>query len=405
VVLGVSGSIAAYKAAEIVSRLTKAGVDVHVIMTASATRLVQPQTFFTLSRNPVVTSLWDAPEWEPEHIALAERARLLVIAPATANVLAKMAHGIADDALSSYVVSHTGPILVAPAMNPRMWAQPSVQANSRLLRERGVQFIGPAEGPVACGGGGVGRMVEAADIAEAVLARLAATAPATAPRRVLVTAGPTREAVDPVRFLSNRSSGKMGYALAAAAAAAGHDVTLVSGPVTLAPPPGCRVLRVETAAEMAAAVRAEFPTADLLIMCAAVADYRPAAPAPRKLKKAAAPLTLALAPTEDILAGLAQRRRPGQLVVGFAAETSDVEAAAQAKLRAKKLDWIVLNDVSRADIGFDSDDNEVSVYAADGRCIRLEKMPKARLAVRLLELFLAPPAARRPRAGARRHAG
>lgn len=394
IVLGVTGSIAAYKAADLVSRLTKAGVEVHVIMTASATKLVQPQTFFTLSRNPVVTDLWSVPEWEPEHIALAERARLLVIAPATANLLAKMAHGIADDALSSYIVSHTGPVLVAPAMNPRMWAQPVVQENVRLLQARGVAFVGPGEGPVACGTGGVGRLAEPAVIAEAVLARLGGAASAAVParagarRRVLVTAGPTREAVDPVRYLTNRSSGKMGYALAAAAVAAGHDVTLVSGPVALPPPAGCRVVRVETAAEMAAAVRREFPAADLLIMCAAVADYRPAAPAAQKLKKGAAPLRLMLEPTEDILLSLAAQKRPGQRVAGFAAETEQLARGARDKLRRKRLDWIVANDVSRRDIGFDSDHNEVTVYAAAGGRVRLPRLPKAQLAVRLLELFL-----------------
>jgi len=393
IVLGVTGSIAAYKAAEVVSTLTQAGVDVHVIMTAAATKLVQPQTFFTLSRNPVITSLWDQPEWEPEHIALAEQARLLVVAPATANFLAKLAHGIADDALSSYAVSHTGPVLVAPAMNPRMWGQRAVQENCRILRERGVLFVDPEEGPVACGGEGIGRLASPAAIVRAIQAQLTAAEPkgsgaAARARKILVTAGPTRETVDPVRFISNRSSGKMGYALAEAAAAAGHEVTLISGPVSLPAPARCRLVRVESAADMAAAVKREFSRTELLIMCAAVADYRPAKVAPRKIKKRAAPLTLELVPTEDILSSLAARKKAGQKVAGFAAETENLEAAAKDKLRRKRLDWIVANDVSRKDIGFDSDRNQVTVYAARGRARRFPAMPKMELAARLLEIFL-----------------
>lgn len=398
VVLGITGSIAAYKAAEITSSLTKAGVDVTVIMTESATKLVQPQTFFTLSRNQVVTSLWDVPEWEPEHIALAERAALLVIAPATANILAKMAHGLADDALSSYIISHTGPVMVAPAMNPRMWKQPAVQANVEILKERGVQFLGPDSGIVACGDVGPGRFIAPAVVVNAVLAQIEARRLAAAlaanglrfkKRKIVVSAGPTREALDPVRCLTNRSSGKMGYALAAVAAQAGHDVVLVSGPVCLPAPAGCSVITVESTAEMAAAVKAEFATADLLIMSAAPADYRPAKVATTKIKKSAADLTLKLEPTEDILGAIAKQKKAGQKVAGFAAETERVAEFAKAKLKKKKLDWIVANDVSRADIGFDSDQNEVEVHTAAGATLGLPKMDKLRLAGRLLELFLA----------------
>ncbi|MFA4943568.1 MAG: bifunctional phosphopantothenoylcysteine decarboxylase/phosphopantothenate--cysteine ligase CoaBC [Lentisphaeria bacterium] len=396
VVLGVTGSIAAYKAAEVASALVQAGVEVQVIMTAAATKLVQPQTFFTLSRNPVATDLWAAPEWEPEHIALAERARLLLIAPCTANCLAKLAWGLADDALSTFALAHTGPLLVAPAMNPRMWEHPAVQENCRRLRERGVVFIGPEAGAVACGDVGTGRLAAPAAIVQAVRERLATTAAgkvrrAARPVKVVVTAGPTREALDPVRYLTNRSSGKMGYALAAAAAAAGHEVVLVSGPVHLPPPAGCRLVSVETAAEMAAAVKAEFADAALLVMAAAVADYRPATVAGQKLKKGAAPRTLRLEPTEDILASIAALKRPGQKVAGFAAETERLAEFAQAKLARKRLDWIVANDVSRPDIGFDRDENEATVFAADPATPprHLPKMPKADLAARLLDLFLA----------------
>ncbi len=397
VVLGVTGSIAAFKAAEIASALAKAGVDVHVIMTASATKLVQPQTFFTLSRNPVTTSLWETPEWEPEHIALAERAAALVIAPATANILAKMAHGIADDALSSYAVSHDGPVMVAPAMNPRMWRQAAVQANVEILKRRGVRVIGPDTGIVACGDFGTGRFVAPAVVTSAVLAQieaqrlaavLAADGISPKKKKIVVSAGPTREALDPVRCLTNRSSGKMGYALAAVAAQAGHEVVLVSGPVNLPQPAGCRVISVETTAEMAAAVKTEFARADLLVMSAAPADYRPAKASANKIKKTAADLTLKLEPTEDILAAVAKQKKPGQKVAGFAAETERVAEFARAKLEKKKLDWIVANDVSRADIGFDSDQNEVEVHSAAGATVGLPKMDKLALAGRLLALFL-----------------
>jgi phosphopantothenoylcysteine decarboxylase/phosphopantothenate--cysteine ligase len=397
VVLGVTGSIAAYKAAEIASSLTKAGVDVHVIMTDSATKLVQPQTFFTLSRNPVVTSLWEAPEWEPEHIALAERAALLVIAPATANTLAKMAHGIADDALSSYVVSHSGPVMVAPAMNPRMWKQAAVQANVEILKQRGVQVIGPDSGIVACGDVGTGRFVAPAVVVNAVRAQIEARKLASAlaadgvpfkRRKIVVSAGPTREALDPVRCLTNRSSGRMGYAIASVAAQAGHEVVLVSGPVNLPRPAGCRVVEVESTAEMAAAVKAEFAQADLLIMSAAPADYRPAEAATEKIKKTGTALVLKLEPTEDILGAVAKLKKPRQKVAGFAAETERVAEFAKAKLAKKKLDWIVANDVSRSDIGFDSEQNEVEVHTAAGATIGLPKMDKLALAGRLLALFL-----------------
>ena len=388
-VLGVTGSIAAFKAATLTSALAKAGVEVHVIMTASAVKLIQPQTFFTLSRNPVVTDLWSVPEWEPEHIALAERSALLAIAPTTANFLAKLAHGIADDALSSYAVSHTGPVLVAPAMNPRMWRQPVVQDNCRILRERGVIFIGPDTGPVACGGEGTGRLADPAVILQAILARLAVrTLPREPRRRIVVTAGPTREALDPVRYLTNRSSGKMGYALAAAAAAAGHEVVLISGPVALPTPALCRLISVETAAEMSAAVKHEFVSADLLLMAAAVADYRPVAQLPQKLKKRSEKLSLELEPTEDILAAVAAVKKPGQKILGFAAETENVEVAARDKLARKNLDWIAANDVSRRDIGFDADQNEVTVYAADGTARHFPKLSKVDLAARLLDVVL-----------------
>jgi len=389
VVLGVTGSIAAYKAADFTSRLVRAGVDVHVVMTRSATNLVHPRTFLTLSRNPVVTDLWQMPAWQPGHIALADLADLMIVAPATANFLAKLAHGIADDALSTLALAHAGPILVAPAMNPRMWANAAVQENCAVLRERGVWFIGPGNGRVACGPGGAGRMASVETLIESVRVQLAAAGAGNETgRRVLVTAGPTREAIDPVRFVTNRSTGKMGYALAAAATAAGCETVLVSGPVALDPPPLCRLIKVETAAEMLQAVLAESAAADLIVMTAAVADYRPTTKAAEKIHKGADTLQLDLERTEDILSALARPRKPTQVLVGFAAETERVAESAKEKRRRKGLDFIVANDVSRGDIGFGSDDNEVTVFSADGEQ-HFPRMPKPELAAELMRLFLA----------------
>ncbi|OGV72055.1 MAG: hypothetical protein A3K19_08185 [Lentisphaerae bacterium RIFOXYB12_FULL_65_16] len=390
VALGVTGSIAAYRAAELTSRMVQAGMDVHVLMTASAMKLVQPQTFLTLSRNPVMADLWNVPTWEPDHVALAEKARILVVAPASANFLGKYAHGVADDALTTYALAHSGPVLVAPAMNPRMWAHPAVQANVRTLKARGVLFVGPEEGQVACGVTGLGRLAAVERIFRVTEIQLAAGALAGARGqglRLLVTAGPTQEAMDPVRFLSNRSSGKMGYALAGVGAAAGFETTLVTGPTALAQPEGCRVVDVTSAADMTEAVKREFPACDVLVMCAAVADYRPAVAAARKVHKSGANVSLELVPTEDILLGLKPLKRAGQRIMGFAAETHGMETSARRKLREKGLDWIAANDVSRTDIGFGSDRNAVTVFAKRGQH-EFPALPKVELAARLLEFIL-----------------
>jgi phosphopantothenoylcysteine decarboxylase/phosphopantothenate--cysteine ligase len=388
IVLGVTGSIAAYKAADLTSRLVQAGLDVHVLMTKNATNLVQPQTFLTLSRNAVTTDLWDVPNWRPEHIALADQADLLVVVPASANFIGKLAHGIADDALSTYALSHTGPVILAPAMNPRMWGHDAVQENLAILRRRGVVIVEPEEGRVACGEDGKGRLASVGTIQRAIQVHFALgrLPMGSQTRKILITAGPTREALDPVRFLTNRSTGKMGYALAEVACAAGHEVVLVSGPVSLPRPAGCRIVDVVSAAEMAAAVKAEFASADLLIMCAAVADYRPVHCEARKLKKGDSELALPLCRTEDILGTLATAKSPRQKIMGFAAETHDMAQHAQAKLRAKKLDWIVANDVSRGDIGFGGDCNEAIVYPSDGEPLPFPRMSKLELAARLLQL-------------------
>ncbi|MDT8389204.1 MAG: bifunctional phosphopantothenoylcysteine decarboxylase/phosphopantothenate--cysteine ligase CoaBC [Lentisphaeria bacterium] len=393
VALGVTGSIAAYKAADLTSRLVKAGLDTHVIMTESATRLVCPQTFLTLSRNRVTTSLWDVPDWRPEHIALADQADVLLIAPATANIIAKLAYGVADDALSTFALSFAGTVMIAPAMNPRMWRHPAVQRNCDVLRDRGARILTPSPGRVACGDEtGPGRLAPVEAVFNAVQARLAveaAGAVADSPKRVLVTAGPTREFLDPARYLTNRSSGKMGYALAEAAVAAGHDVILVSGPVDLEPPIGARVIHVTTAAEMTAAVRAEFAAADTLFMSGAVADYRPAAVATEKLKKRPGPLRLDMERTVDILISLEDQTRE-HTVVGFAAETDHVEEYAKEKLTRKHLDWIVANDISRSDIGFGTDENEVTLHGRNGQTVELPRAPKIEIAAQLLAATLDP---------------
>jgi len=389
VALGITGSISAHKAPDLTGQLVQAGVEVHVLMTPSGARLAAPAACAALSHHPVVTSLW-SPEGSRLD-ELADRADLFAVVPATANTLARLAHGIADDPVSAFALLHPGPTLVAPAMTPQMWLHPATQANCQRLRDRGVLFIGPVPDPRSRGETGLGRLAPLDHILGAIHTQLAAIGLRAdqGPRlRILVTAGPTREALDPVRFLSNHSSGRMGYAVAGVAAAAGHDVCLVSGPTALPTPLACRRIDVTSAAEMADAVRSEFPAADALIMAAAVADYRPRTPADHKLKKAPGPLTLELERTEDILATVAADRRPGQRVMGFAAETRDLLANARAKLESKRLDWVVANDVARPDIAFGSDANEVVVLSPDGE-EHLPRMSKTDLAARLLAILTA----------------
>ena len=383
VVLGVSGGIACYKSCVVARRLTEAGALVDAVLTASASKFVGAVTFEALTGRPVVTSLWQ-PERALDHVRLGRETDLIVVAPATAHLLARMAQGMADDFLTSLLLARRAPLLVCPAMNDQMYAHPETQANLALLRSRGVHVLGPVTGPLARGEGeGPGRMVEP----EVVVAHAERLLRAAAPwegRRVLVTAGPTRERLDPVRVVTNRSSGRMGYALAHEAWLRGADVTLVSGPATLEPPPGVEVVRVESTAEMAAAVGEALPLADVLLMAAAPADYRPAAPLAEKTKRGEGALKVDLEPTRDILAETLPRRKKGALVVGFALETGDAAAKARAKLEAKGLDVVVANDASEPGAGPEVATNRVTIVGKDG-AEALPLMPKERVAEEILD--------------------
>ncbi|MFO7262806.1 MAG: phosphopantothenoylcysteine decarboxylase [Bacillaceae bacterium G1] len=388
IVLGVTGGIAAYKAADLCSRLSKLGAQVQVIMTESATRFISPMTFQTLSRNDVLVDVFD--ERNPNvvaHVAIADNADLLVVAPATANVIAKMASGLADDMLTTVFLATRAPVLVAPAMNVHMYRHWTVQENIRRLKAHGVEFIDPVEGLLACGYEGQGKLADPADIVAKIQTMLAKKRDWSG-RTVLVTAGPTREPLDPVRFFSNRSSGKMGYAIAAAAQRRGARVLLVTGPTSMRPPAGVDVTAVETAEQMYEAVMARLPEADVVIKAAAVADYTPVQVAEQKIKKTMDEINVRLRRTPDILAEIGRRRRPEQCIVGFAAETEQIEQYAREKLLRKGADFIVANDVSQSDIGFDVDNNRVAVYGKDGLVAAWPTMSKQEVADKLLDLVM-----------------
>lgn len=365
VVLGVTGGIAAYKAAQLVSDWKKRGTDVRVILTENARRFVDVATFEALSANPVHTDTF-ARRDNMAHIALSKWADVFVVAPATANFLGKYAAGIADDLLTTTALAMTCPVLVAPAMNCNMWRNPAVRENVGTLRRRGVFFAGPDSGRLACGDEDVGRMSEPGEILREV-DRLLFPKRDFAGRRVLVTAGPTVERMDPVRFLTNRSSGKMGYALAEAARDRGAAVTLVSGPVQLAPPAGMEVVKIESAKELCQEVLARAGTADVVLQAAAPADFRPAQFSAGKIKKTGAGMTLQLEATTDIARELGLRKRPGQILVAFAAETDDLLQNACAKLERKNADLIVANDVTREGVGFAGDTNAVTLITRDDK--------------------------------------
>ena len=389
IALGVTGGIGAYKAVEIARGLQKNGHDVVAIMTKSAERFVGALTFEAITRREVITDQWKAgANADIEHISIASNIDLLVVAPATANTIGKFANGLADDFLSSLYTATRAPVLIAPAMNTNMFEHPAVAKNLDTLMARGVHVVDPGSGYLACGWIGKGRLAEPDNVvaaAEQVLRSKTSTS--LAGRRILITAGPTFEDIDPVRFVGNRSSGRMGYAVAAEALRRGATVTLVTGPTHLAPPHGADVVKVRSAADMHTAVMARASDRDVVIMSAAVADYTPAEPAAQKVKKADGPLTITLQRTKDILGELGKlpsRRQMVPVLVGFAAETRDVVAYAQDKLKQKGVDLIVANDVSRTDAGFDVDTNAVTLVSADG----LEEIPlaaKSAVAAKILD--------------------
>lgn len=389
VVLGVTGGIAVYKACELLRLLQKRGIDVFVVMTQNACRFVAPLTFETLSGHPVAVDTFDRPQtWEVEHIALAKRADLFLIAPATANIMGKMACGIADDMLSTTVMATRAPVLVAPAMNTGMWENAAVQQNVKTLRARGVEIVAPVSGHLACGDNGAGKLEDVAVIAERACELLFAKKDMEG-LRVMVTAGPSREALDPVRYISNRSSGKMGYAIAQAAQKRGAEVTLLSGPVAIEAPQGVKLVPFTTTQELLDRASELAQEQDLLIQAAAPADYRAKEIAPQKIKKQGGEsMTFTLVENPDVAATLGKAKRSGQVFVGFAAETNDVLAHARDKLARKNLDMIVANDVTRPGAGFDVDTNIVTLITKDGQ-EALPMMSKAEVAQRILDRALA----------------
>jgi len=393
ITLGVTGGVAAYKAAELVRRLQQKGDSVQVVMTRSAREFVTPLTFAALSGQRVITDLFsDSSGGEPnlesaiEHIAVAQRTDLLLVAPATADIIAKFARGVADDFLTTLYLASTAPVVVAPAMNVNMWNHAATRQNVEILRARGVKIVEPDEGYLACGMTGPGRLAGLEEILAAVHEVSKAQRDLEG-ETILVSAGPTCEDLDPVRFIRNRSSGKMGYAVAEAAAKRGAKVILVSGPVNLETPAGVERVNVRTAEEMRHAIVQRFADASIAILAAAVADYRPAQPRAEKIKKGSAPLAVSLEPTTDILAEIA-KQKGSRIVVGFAAETDHVAENARKKLTSKNADLIVANDVTAEGAGFDRDTNVVTLFSRDGRDLALPKMPKSEVAQRILDEVL-----------------
>jgi len=387
VALGVSGGIAAYKAAEVLRLLQDHEIRVQVVMTQAAQEFVRPLTFAALSGEKVITGMFDSGNAEPniesavEHIAVAQAIDALVVVPATADVIAKFAQGIANDFLTTLFLATTAPVVIAPAMNVNMWNHPATRANIEVLRKRGVQVVEPDSGYLACGMLGPGRLAANEAIVAAVLQALGSSQD-LAGETVLISAGPTREKIDPVRYITNRSSGRMGYALAEAAIRRGAHVLLVSGPTNIAAPNTAEVTRVETAAEMRSALLQQLPQATIVIKTAAVSDYRPKTTAAQKMKRTG-PISLELEPTQDILAELAQKKT-NQLIVGFAAETENILENARKKLARKSLDAIVVNDVSRDGVGFDSDRNAVTILTQD-EVVEVPETTKWEVAQRVLD--------------------
>jgi phosphopantothenoylcysteine decarboxylase / phosphopantothenate---cysteine ligase len=393
VLLGVTGCIGAYKAAEILRGLQRRGVQMRVVMTRHATEFVRPLTFEALSGQPVIVEMFDRPNYATiEHISVAREANLLLVAPATANIIAKFAHGVADDFLSTVYLSNTNPVLIAPAMNVEMWNHPATRANIKILRERGVFFVEPGVGYQACGEVGMGRLAEPEEIVERALEILQSqisdlNSQDFSGEHVMVTAGPTVEDLDPVRFITNRSSGRMGYAIAEAARDRGARVTLISGPVNLPPPVNVETVNVRSTREMFEAVTQRIHDVTVFIGSAAVADFRPASRAAQKIKKdGSKTIAIELEETEDIIAAVgADPNRQGRIVAGFAAESQSLLEYAERKLREKGLDLIVANDITRDDAGFDVETNAATILKRDGSRVELPLQSKRELAGRLLD--------------------
>ncbi|KLU77091.1 bifunctional phosphopantothenoylcysteine decarboxylase/phosphopantothenate--cysteine ligase CoaBC [Clostridium botulinum] len=386
VVVGVTGGIAVYKALDVISRLKKAGLDVHVIMTEHATKFVNPLSFQSLSQNMVVVDMFDEPKaWEIQHISLAKKADLMLIVPATVNIIGKVANGIADDMLSTTIMATKAPVVFAPAANTNMFLNPIVQRNIRVLKEYGYKFIEPASGRLACGDVGTGKLQDTELISNIVISMMHDKKDLKG-KKVLVTAGPTIAPIDPVRYITNRSSGKMGYAIASEARDRGAEVTLVSGPCSIQKPFGINVINVNTNAEMLKAVEDNFKSADIIIKSAAVADYKPKVYSDKKIKKGEGEFSLQLERDNDILKKLGSMKE-NQILVGFAAESNDLIENATTKLHKKNLDYIVANNIVSSDTGFASEDNKVTILCSDGRKISLPKMNKKEVARELFDLI------------------
>ena len=386
VVVGVSGGVAVYKALDVISRLRKKDVEVHVIMTKSATEFVTPLSFQSLSQNMVITDMFAEPKaWEIQHISLAKKADLMLIVPATANIIGKVANGIADDMLSTTIMATKAPVVFCPAMNTNMYENPIVQRNISLLKELGYEFIEPASGRLACGDEGKGKLQDTEIIAEETLRRLHSTKNLLG-KKVVVTAGPTIVPIDPVRILTNRSSGKMGYSIAEEARDRGAEVVLISGPTSLRKPNGIKVIDIKTNEDMFNAIKNEFKDADIVIKSAAVADYKAKNYSNEKIKKTGDDLNLIFERDRDILKTLGDMKE-NQILVGFAAESSNLKENAKGKLDRKNLDYIVANDISKSETGFASDENKVTIISKSGEEVSLEKMSKREVAKNIFDII------------------
>lgn len=386
VVVGVSGGVAVYKALDVISRLRKKDVEVHVIMTKSATEFVTPLSFQSLSQNMVITDMFAEPKaWEIQHISLAKKADLMLIVPATANIIGKVANGIADDMLSTTIMATKAPVVFCPAMNTNMYENPIVQRNISLLKELGYEFIEPASGRLACGDEGKGKLQDTEIIAEETLRRLHSTKDLLG-KKVVVTAGPTMVPIDPVRILTNRSSGKMGYSIAEEARDRGAEVVLISGPTSLRKPNGIKVIDIKTNEDMFNAIKNEFEDADIVIKSAAVADYKAKNYSNEKIKKTGDDLNLIFERDRDILKTLGDMKE-NQILVGFAAESSNLKENAKGKLEKKNLDYIIANDISKPETGFASDENKVTIISKSGEEVSLEKMSKREVAKNIFDII------------------